>query len=88
VTGGWVIEDYFHFRGKKYSEISKSLGKAEVARDGKLTARFKIPEDYGGVHEVIASAGGVALAQGGVEVSQTFEMHPTNGPIERRSSFV
>src|ERR1700730_9888642 len=22
VTGGWVIEDYYHFRGKKYSEAT------------------------------------------------------------------
>src|SRR5229473_821993 len=22
VTGGWVVEDYYHFRGKKYSETA------------------------------------------------------------------
>ena len=27
VTGGWVIEDYYYFRGKKYSETTTSLGK-------------------------------------------------------------
>src|SRR5262245_32854426 len=26
VTGGWVIEDYYHFRGKKYEETTLSLG--------------------------------------------------------------
>src|SRR5204863_2790887 len=26
VTGGWAIEDYSHFRGKKYSETAPSLG--------------------------------------------------------------
>src|SRR6185295_249146 len=38
-------------------------------------------EDYGGVHEVKVSDNGVALAQGGVEVSQTFEISPTEGPV-------
>ncbi len=40
-----------------------------------------IPEDYGGVHDVIVSDKGAPLAQGGVEVTQTFEMHPAEGPI-------
>ena len=26
VTGGWVIEDYYRFRGKKYSETTSSFG--------------------------------------------------------------
>ena len=43
--------------------------------------RFKVPEDYGGVHEVFFSENGVPLAQGGLEVGQTFEMHPTEGPV-------
>src|SRR5437870_3618826 len=27
VTGGWVVEDYYHFKGKKYTETQTSLGK-------------------------------------------------------------
>ena len=52
VTGGWVIEDYYHFRGKKYSETTSSLGRFPVDSSGRLYASFTIPEDYGGVHEV------------------------------------
>src|SRR5260221_10165837 len=48
VTGGWVIEDYYHFRGKKYSETTTSLGQFPVDSGGRLNARFTIPEDYGG----------------------------------------
>jgi hypothetical protein len=81
VNGGWVIEDYFHFRGKKFKETSRPIARAETDDNGRLFARFKIPEDYGGVHEVIASDHGVPLAQGGVEVSQTFEMRPAEGPV-------
>ena len=81
VNGGWVVEDYYRFRGKRYTTTTRTLGEAEVGSDGRLSARFKIPEDYGGVHEVMLSDNGVTLAQGGVEVSQTFEMHPTEGPV-------
>jgi hypothetical protein len=81
VKGGWVVEDYFHFRGKKYTETARSLGQATVGADGRLAVHFRIPEDYGGVHELIASDHGAPLAQGGIEVSQTFELYPTEGPI-------
>ena len=76
VNGGWVVEDYYHFRGKKFTETTRSLGQFETGDDGRLAAHFTIPEDYGGVHEVIVSDNGAPLAQGGIEVTQTFEMHP------------
>ena len=50
-----MIEDYFHFRGKKFTETSRPIAHAETDDNGRLFARFKIPEDYGGVHEVIVS---------------------------------
>jgi hypothetical protein len=81
VDGGWVIEDYFHFRGKKYTETTKALGQADVDANGRLSTRFTIPEDYGGVHEVLVTDGGATIAQGGIEVGQTFEMHPAEGPV-------
>jgi hypothetical protein len=81
VNGGWVIEDYFHFRGKKFTETTKSLGHVETDDNGRLFAHFEVPEDYGGVHEVVVSDNGTPIAQGGVEVSQTFEIHPTDGPV-------
>src|SRR5947207_10585980 len=81
VTGGWVIEDYYHFRGKKYSETTTSLGQFPVDSSGRLQARFTIPEDYGGVHEVIALIDGKPVAQNGINVTQTFVLTPTSGPV-------
>jgi hypothetical protein len=81
VTGGWVIEDYYHFKGKKYAETTLPLGKFDVDSNGRLDARFVVPEDYGGVHEVTALIDGKPVAQNGIEVTQTFEMNPASGPI-------
>jgi len=81
VTGGWVVEDYYRFRGKKYEETTISLGKFTVDGNGALDARFKIPEDYGGVHEVIALIDGKPIAQNGIEVTQSFELSPASGPV-------
>jgi hypothetical protein len=81
VDGGWVIEDYFHFRGKKYAETMRPLSQATTDSNGRLNTRFTIPEDFGGVHEVFVRDGDATLAQGGLEVAQTFEMSPKEGPV-------
>lgn len=81
VSGGWVIEDYYHFRGKKYAESTSSLGRFRIDGTGRLDAQFTIPEDYGGVHDVVALVDGTPVAQNGIEVTQTFEMTPNSGPI-------
>ena len=81
VTGGWTIEDYYHFRGKKYSASTVSLGRFTVDGNGRLEARFDIPEDYGGVHDVIAFIDGTPVGQNGIEVTQSFEMRPRSGPV-------
>jgi hypothetical protein len=80
VTGGWVVEDYYHFRGKKYSETTTSLGRFPADASGRLDARFVVPEDYGGVHEVIALIDGKPVAQGAINITQTFALTPTSGP--------
>src|SRR5678816_750210 len=81
VDGGWVIEDYFHFRGKKYAETTRILSEAVTDGNGRLNTRFAVPEDFGGVHEVFVRDGDTTLAQGGLEVAQTFEMSPKEGPV-------
>jgi hypothetical protein len=81
VNGGWVVEDYYHFKGKKYSEVTSSLGKFSTDSSGRLDVRFNIPDDYGGVHEVTAVVDGKPLAQNGIEVTQSFEMTPMSGPV-------
>jgi hypothetical protein len=81
VSGGWVVEDYYHFRGKKYSDSVIPLGRFTVDAQGRLDARFAIPEDYGGVHDVVALVDGSPVAQNGIEVTQSFEMVPASGPV-------
>ena len=81
VDGGWVVEDGHRFRGKRFTDSSKVLGRAQVDGAGRLATHFSIPEDFGGMHAVTVVDAGKALAQGAVEVSQTFEVDPSEGPI-------
>ena len=81
VTGGWVVEDYYHFRGKKYAETTTPLGQFPVDAGGRFSARFTVPEDYGGVHEEIARIDGKPVAQNAIIVTQTFALTPASGPV-------
>ena len=81
VSGGWIIEDYYHFKGKQYRERSFPLVEATVSSEGILQSRFPVPEDYGGVHNVSVLAEALPLAKGGLEVTQKFEMSPGEGPV-------
>jgi hypothetical protein len=81
VAGTWLIENDYYFRGRKFSETSVSLGKFPVDPNGRLDVVFQIPEDYGGVHDVVATIDGKPVAQNGIEVTQSFEMTPLSGPV-------
>ena len=81
MNGGWVVSDYYHFQGKKYSETTTSLGSFPIDASGRLDATFRIPEDYGGVHDIVASIDGKPVAQNGVNVTQSFDLTPASGPV-------
>src|SRR6266536_969461 len=81
VDGGWMIEEGYRFRGKRFTESTKVLGRAQVDAAGRLATHFTIPEDFGGVHTVTIAAAGKPLAQGAIEVTQTFELHPSEGRV-------
>ena len=48
VEGGWVVENGYRFKGKKFTETTKVLGRAQVDGRGQLATQFTIPEDFGG----------------------------------------
>jgi hypothetical protein len=81
VEGGWMVENYYFFRGKRFSETRWSVGRSTVSDDGRLEATFRVPEDYGGVHNLVASLAGIPVAQGALDLTQSFEMSPREGPI-------
>jgi hypothetical protein len=80
VDGGWVIEENYYFRGRIFTEAAWSLGQFRIGDDGTLNARFRIPEDFGGAHTVVAMLDGTEIAQGLADVTQSFEMSPKLGP--------
>ncbi len=57
------------------------LGRATVDAQGKATATFAAPDDFGEVHEIYAVAGGQDVAQGGFRILRSATISPTEGPV-------
>jgi hypothetical protein len=81
VDGGWHVADYYRFLGKRFQEAVRPWGEARTDAAGRLVATLTVPDDYGGVHEVVASIDGTAVARGAVEVLQSFTISATEGPV-------
>lgn len=81
VSGGWVVEDGHRFRGKRYSDTTSAVGRFDVDASGRLRASFRIPEDYGGVHQVVALIDNQSVARAEIAVAPTFGLTPASGPV-------
>jgi hypothetical protein len=81
VQGGWAIEDGYFFRGRKYAETRQTLANAAIDEQGRLEASIRLPEDYGGVHNLLTVVDGVAVARGAIDLTQSFQISPSEGPI-------
>jgi hypothetical protein len=81
VEGGWQIADYYKFLGKRFQETTREWGTARTDAEGRLVAMLTVPEDYGGVHEVLASIDGARVARGAVEITQSFALSASEGSI-------
>ncbi|MDO8532240.1 MAG: hypothetical protein Q7T26_08755 [Dehalococcoidia bacterium] len=57
------------------------LGRATVDAQGKATATFAAPDDFGEVHEIYAVAAGQDVAQGGFRTLRYATISPTEGPV-------
>jgi hypothetical protein len=76
----WSVADG-RFYGVTAEETRTVVASATVAADGTATAGFRVPEDFGYVHNVFVEAGDEAVARGGFIVVPHLTIEPTSGPV-------
>ncbi|MBI4188706.1 MAG: cadherin repeat domain-containing protein [Chloroflexi bacterium] len=69
------------YNGRVYVPKRVSLGRATIAGDGKVTATFIAPEDYGELHDIYLAVDGQDVAKGGYRLMRSFIMTPVEGPV-------
>jgi hypothetical protein len=76
----WNVADG-RFFGVVAEETATVVASADVGADGRATATFLVPEDYGYLHNVFVESSGTQLARGGFTVVPHVEISPTHGPV-------
>lgn len=82
--GAYVTEvsaENVRFYERTFAEKRVPLGHAVVDGQGRVTATFTVPEDYGEVHDIYAVVDGQDVAKGGFRVLRTATFIPTTGPV-------
>ncbi|HSM65812.1 MAG TPA: hypothetical protein VK860_05880, partial [Ilumatobacteraceae bacterium] len=76
----WNVADG-RFYGVVAEETRSVVASAEVGDDGSAVATFRVPEDFGYVHNVFVESDGEQVARGGFIVVPSVEISPTSGPV-------
>ncbi|MBI2999009.1 MAG: hypothetical protein HYY46_11275 [Deltaproteobacteria bacterium] len=76
-----TMVDNVEYHERKYQEKRVQLGSAPVNAQGRVTAVFVAPEDYGEVHDLYAVVDGQDVARGGFRILRSAAITPTEGPV-------
>ena len=82
--GTWVVDiqpNSVNYLGVKYSKFHVNIGTVTTDASGSFTLNTKVPADFGGIHDIYAVQGGVAIAHGGMQMTRTLTISPKSGPI-------
>lgn len=80
VTGRWKVKDS-EYHGREYQPVAYQITKVTSDRDGRLTAKFTAPEDFGFSHDIVLQQGERLFIQAGFSIDMTVKMTPENGPV-------
>ncbi|MFO7544204.1 MAG: hypothetical protein R6W77_01760 [Trueperaceae bacterium] len=69
------------FLGLQRSPTERALGTANVGSDGSFEATIPVPEDFGGMHDVVVRQGDVNLNKAGLFVRADMQLSPEEGPL-------
>jgi hypothetical protein len=76
-----VAADNVEYHERKYEEKLVRLGIAASDSQGRVSASFVAPEDFGEVHDIYAVVDGQDLARGGFRILRSATITPVDGPV-------
>ena len=76
-----ATSENIQFNKRVFKETRISVGKTKTGADGKLTATFTTPEDYGEVHDVFLTVDGKDVARSGFRIMRQVSITPESGAI-------
>jgi hypothetical protein len=82
--GAWkaqLLPNSVNYTGYQWDKFSVIMAKVTTDANGGLKYVTKLPNDFGGPHDIYAVLDGVAVGKGGVQMTPTISISPKSGPI-------
>ncbi len=80
VNGRWKVTET-EYKGREYLPVAYQMGKVKSDANGKISATFTTPEDFGFQHDIVVQQGDRLLTQAGYAVDMTIDISPKSGPV-------
>jgi hypothetical protein len=83
-TVDWVLDprpDSVDYLGRKANKLTVQLATTQTDAKGAFSVELKVPQDWGGLHDIYAVVNGVQVAKGGFLIERSATISPTKGPI-------
>lgn len=80
VEAEWLQEPPL-FKGIGVRESEHRIATVTTAADGSFTSTLKVPQEYGGLHDIYLMQGGRALNKAGFRTLPMVTMLPSSGPV-------
>ena len=80
----WILDpkaDSVDYIGRKVDKIAVALANTQTDAAGAFKATFRVPKDFGGLHDIFAVVDGKQVAKGGFLLERTVKISPTRGPV-------
>jgi hypothetical protein len=79
VEGRWKVGDG-EYRGREYKPVAYVIATVRASADGRATARFEAPDDFGFWHDVAVQQGARLLTRAAFAIDMTMSLTPENAP--------
>lgn len=80
VAGRWKVEGE-RYLGREYLPATEPIATVQTDAAGRFATRFRAPEDFGFMHDVVLRQGSRVLTQAGFSIDTTVEISPRSGPV-------
>ncbi|MCC6947308.1 MAG: hypothetical protein IT539_06005 [Bradyrhizobiaceae bacterium] len=80
VKGNWKVADG-EYHGREYTPVAYRIATVKSDRDGKLSASFIAPDDFGFAHDIVLQQGDRLFTQAGFHLDMTVRLSPESGPV-------
>ena len=80
VNGRWKVTES-EYKGREFIPVAYEMAKVRSNAQGRLTATFATPEDFGFGHDILLQQGDRLMTQVAYSIDMTIDVSPKSGPL-------